>query len=802
MANNTNPIASQETATMPITHPNDNNITLLSPSSSITSLNSSSEHAIPSAIASSGQSNVSVITGQVAVPPLDDIEFDDDFTYHKSNVKRAMRETCMQIATYSKQLEDMVKSDTPDLHHEEMKNKNRNISYLQQTYKNLKSTLYMDDTPADTSARFSPANTLASSSANTLARTSADSKESLPLPKDLPRFRLKRWQHLSTKERDEAFDTCHDFLDDFEQCIEANGIDSDKHWERCMKRALLPLQFSWFKAHVRGRGFTWDKYRELFNETYDTDRGKAKVTALVYSLKMGTGDSLQSFVDKFQKARRDAGMKDSEELGIRFLEALPAGLQLFVQISQAASEDTSEMTLDRIVRMAKCAGISTRVHSALAYITKGMEESEYISAGKKAEHMQSSATHLTSYNSHANHGEKRQAIESEEQRPAKRLRSPLTPTPAPTATPYVARTRPCRYGCGEDFKPGHWCPNYPKRTPNDKQTNDKKTYAVRTMKIKTKQKRAPKNEVDSDANSSDSEIVEHFRHQSLGKLDSKPLLTHLPDKSTIVPVILQNERLFALVDTGAEVSALDQKIVNKLKLKVHPGSGQLLMADRQFSIDRIGITEPVDFSHNGKKIKHSFEVMNLSKGVDVSIGTDIMIAIGISLGGLATSWISSSEQSAGVDPDAEMFKNIDIPNESPAGTPEEHAQFMNAIEPLVKDNQSIPTTSFCTHPQAVVYLHTTPGKVSYRRQYPLPRVLQRTVQEQVEKWAKDGIISRAPVNCAWNSPLTFAPKKDSQGNLTAKRPCLDPRHINEMLPDDKYPIPLIRDVFQTMKNAA
>src|SRR5579871_5554464 len=72
------------------------------------------------------------------------------------------------------------------------------------------------------------------------------------------------------------------------------------------------------------------------------------------------------------------------------------------------------------------------------------------------------------------------------------------------------------------------------------------------------------------------------------------------------------------------------------------------------------------------------------------------------------------------------------------------------------------------------------------------------MDECVKKWKKEGMVVRAPINCYYNNPLTMALKKDEFRNMTLKRPCLDPRHINKLLPDDKYPIPLIRDIFEAL----
>ena len=66
------------------------------------------------------------------------------------------------------------------------------------------------------------------------------------------------------------------------------------------------------------------------------------------------------------------------------------------------------------------------------------------------------------------------------------------------------------------------------------------------------------------------------------------------------------------------------------------------------------------------------------------------------------------------------------------------------------------------------------------------------MDECIEKWKKEGVVVRAPINCCYNNPLTIAPKKDEFENITLKRLCLDLRYINKLLLDNKYSILNIR----------
>ena len=55
----------------------------------------------------------------------------------------------------------------------------------------------------------------------------------------------------------------------------------------------------------------------------------------------------------------------------------------------------------------------------------------------------------------------------------------------------------------------------------------------------------------------------------------------------------------------------------------------------------------------------------------------------------------------------------------------------------------------------------------------------------------DGVIS--PSNSPWASPVTLAPKKDG-----GYRVCIDYRHMNAVTKKDRYPLPHIQDIFDTV----
>src|SRR5688572_8925236 len=85
----------------------------------------------------------------------------------------------------------------------------------------------------------------------------------------------------------------------------------------------------------------------------------------------------------------------------------------------------------------------------------------------------------------------------------------------------------------------------------------------------------------------------------------------------------------------------------------------------------------------------------------------------------------------------------------------------------------------------------------FRRQYPIAHTLRARVTEVVQRWLQAGKIKLAPVGCQYNNPLTVAPKRDDQGQLTGIRVCLDIRALNAALVVvDRFQLPYIRDALE------
>lgn len=87
---------------------------------------------------------------------------------------------------------------------------------------------------------------------------------------------------------------------------------------------------------------------------------------------------------------------------------------------------------------------------------------------------------------------------------------------------------------------------------------------------------------------------------------------------------------------------------------------------------------------------------------------------------------------------------------------------------------------------------------SFSKPYKIPHAQKQEVCEQVEKMLQDNIIEET--KSEWNSPLLLVPKKS--GNDTKKcRLVIAYRKVNTTLQDDKFPLPNIEEVIDSLAGA-
>lgn len=92
---------------------------------------------------------------------------------------------------------------------------------------------------------------------------------------------------------------------------------------------------------------------------------------------------------------------------------------------------------------------------------------------------------------------------------------------------------------------------------------------------------------------------------------------------------------------------------------------------------------------------------------------------------------------------------------------------------------------------------TTP---KYKKPYRLPHAQKQEIKNQVNKMVQDNIAE--PSMSPWNSPILVVPKKkDPVTGLQKLRLVIDYRGLNDVIEDDKFPLPNITDIYDLLGGA-
>lgn len=268
-----------------------------------------------------------------------------------------------------------------------------------------------------------------------------------------------------------------------------------------------------------------------------------------------------------------------------------------------------------------------------------------------------------------------------------------------------------------------------------------------------------------------------------------------------VPTFVQDKTdVQAYIDSGASHSCISSDLMksefNDVPINAPLSNSKVSLGQKGSFVARQGSAQ-LHFRWGGRrgaKHAHMFELGELPDGIDLIIGRDLFTKLGITITGLPL------PQNHEVPIDDKLPAEFDQLSENPE-TPHPLASHPDLIA-AIDENQRIPLNSFCNLPEAVMHIHTGDHPPIWRRQYPVANKLQPAVQSQIQEWIDNGKVTDAPVGCPYNNPLLVVPKKDLDGNWTKVRVCEDPRAINQQTKPDRFPLPLIQDIFRFFGSCA
>ena len=393
---------------------------------------------------------------------------------------------------------------------------------------------------------------------------------------------------------------------------------------------------------------------------------------------------------------------------------------------------------------------------------------------------------------------------------SKQDRAPKTASSTASQAP---RNVTC-YTCGQ---PGHLAPSCPQRQRSNSSAASSSTPTARvTRKTSDSQmRRVQLNDEDAelayDSPDEDLDLEEIFQEiqasaghfRTLKKSTATSPVKPSP-ASLEADVTINSHPVRAVIDTGSSHTCLSKDLALRLKLPLEKPSsfGLLKTALSSGSVEHWLAT--VTISSSGRQTTVEALVFE-SLQDDMLLGLDALPALGIEVRGIPIATHEAVTKSA---PDATTSFDADkqwLEQDSHCvvETPLEPAfqQSLQAdVSSLCDENTSL-GPGFCSFPGAEIRIDTGDHAPVFRRQYRLPERVIPAVDEKVKLWVASGVVVPAPASSRWNSPLLAVPKRDIHGEWSQTRVCLDPRLINAITQDQKFPVPLISELFQRLAGA-
>lgn len=621
--------------------------------------------------------------------------------------------------------------------------------------------------------------------------------------RDLPKFQLMT-SAIRPFPAYEAFESAEHFLREFEDVIASSSLTIERVWKRLLPLCLPHGDKAWAESDLK-KCQNWVDARAEFVRHHGSSLVTRRYTDRVFTMTMSNNESVGDYAKRFQLAMYNAGLpRDCPRVADRFLASLTKPVQTLIRVTLAraglSGTAAEKYTVDQIAQVGRdiLGDDHSTYYEAVSLFPGAPREQQ--SRGYKRD-----KSNNDSKQGHALH----RTVKS-----GKLMKSYFCTHHGKNGTHetkdcYTLKKREARPP--SDKKKGKECWKCGQAPWHPKHQCAGSSNTVLAVSRTSQEEKSIDEQIEEDIAMVGSEI-ENTSYDCKYPNENKSDKIKANNAFTLcTPLIVESKRLLGRLDTGSTCSFISlSSLMNKLKVdKINKLSGSFNFLSHNNSAKRIGITFPLEVKYaNGIKFKHSFEVMNFNEGFefDILLGTDILPKLNIGLTGVAFRIKDDHAHSDAALSNEAIYENLNIehqkkhePDNSPAGTSEQRAEFMSIIKESLEINQSIPVTSSCPLPESIVYLPTKEGATAYRRQYPIPYALRPVLDKQVKEWLETGTIIRSRVNTSFNSPLLLVPKRNKDGEIVDHRACLDVRSLNQILPPAfNFPVPLVKDIFDNL----
>ena len=590
------------------------------------------------------------------------------------------------------------------------------------------------------------------------------------VPKDLPKFRFGT----------AAIDIPEKFFGQFQRVLSGNGLDLDMHGRRLLLLCLAEDHASWVERNLAPT-LSWSDIKAAFTRQFDDPRRVERLRMSFARLRMSPSETLEEFALRFENHMVMANVSDTNELAVSaFCNALPRELFHLVALALRQSDDTAT-SVKEIIRIA--ASFAWEPAGAAPPSSRGKAGRVDNSARPKVgsrHHCQRHGwgMHSTSQCRVLNARKNRSGSKDAGREPA----VASSPTSSHANSSVSVEKAAC-YTCN---KPGHFAASCPQ-----KKTTSTSERPVAKLANIISARRAERSPAAAPASAA-----------APAPTAAPPLVEPADVPPILVPALLNGQEELVQLDTGASRSLISTNLASRLGASIEPREGAIRGINATQPLQRVGITSPIHIQLGPLDIRYRCEVVSELDDAQFLCGNDLIQRIGLDGFGLPFRFSNqTSAADAPIERPIQLIKPDFSTEEQSASYQRYRDATLQPIQQYLVANAAIPRASFCTIPEAEVQLCTEPGTHTFARQFPLPEVQHPWIAGKLKEWLRDGVIERVTTRSIFNTPFFLAPKKDPTGAKSDFRICHDFRKLNQLLPNDAWPLPLISEIFMALSGA-
>jgi hypothetical protein len=322
-------------------------------------------------------------------------------------------------------------------------------------------------------------------------------------------------------------------------------------------------------------------------------------------------------------------------------------------------------------------------------------------------------------------------------------------------------------------------------------------------------------------------------------LDDLPILASLQvstakdhQKFLKAPILLNNLKVLGGIDTYASHSFVSPSLVKELNVAMVPIEGKIIlgaassMANRTGRVLDVNVTVRTSTGY-AQRVKHTFEVLDMGEDCNCLLGLDLLPKLGITVENIPAAFPSDDDMRAedddtfGDTPEDDTPKDekdpllalaqkaawevLDSVEQDNTQNTINHPYYAflfrkqlreDLLKNVFQQNEAI--HGLCTAKNAEIALDTTSDDPIHVKQYRVNYRLRPHIESQIKKWLEQGAIRRLEEHTHWNTPIVVVPKRDVDSTVKGWRVCLDLRPLNLLIKSVNYPLPLIKDILESL----